>query len=46
MPNVMAAVGIYLAPFVDNDEERKFCNSIPCTTSQTLGDARCSSAVQ
>ena len=31
---------------VDNDEERKFRNSIPCTTPQSLADAHCSSAVQ
>jgi len=30
MRNVMAAVGILVAPSVENDEERKFRNSIPC----------------
>ena len=37
MPNVIAALPRPL---------RKFRNSIPCTTSQTLADAHCSSAVQ
>ena len=32
MPNVMAAVGIQVPPSVENDEKRKFRNSIPCTT--------------
>ena len=31
MPNVMAVLGIYMAPSVENDEEQKFYNSIPCT---------------
>ena len=46
MPNVMAALEIYVAPSVENDEEQKFRNSIPCTTPQSLVDAHCSSAVQ
>jgi len=29
-----------------NDEERKFRNSIPCTTPQSLAEAHCLSAVQ
>jgi len=32
MPNVMASLGILMAPSVENDEERKFRNYIPCTT--------------
>jgi len=30
----------------ENDDERKFRNSIPCTTLQRLPDADCSSAEQ
>ena len=42
MPNVMAAW-----PNIDGALAlRKFRNSIPCTTSQTLADARCWTAVQ
>jgi len=40
MLNVMAALED------ENDEERKFHNSIPCTTPQSLPDADCSSAEQ
>ena len=46
MHNVMAALGILVAPSVENDEERKFHNSILCTMLQSLADAHCSSAVQ
>jgi len=46
MPNVMAALKIQLAPSVENDEERKFRNSIPCTMPQCLAGAHCPSAVQ
>jgi len=46
MPNVMAALGIYVAPSVENDEERNFRKSIPCTTPKTLAGAHCLSAVQ
>jgi len=35
-----------VAASVENDEWRKFRNSIPCTTPQSLDDAHCSSAVQ
>jgi len=45
MPNVMAALGIGGAS-VENDEERKFHNSIPCITPQSLAHAHCSSVVQ
>ena len=31
---------------VENDEQQKFRNSIPCTTLQSLADIRCWSAVQ
>jgi len=46
MPNVMAALVIQVAPSVENYEEQKFHNSIPCTMPQSLADAHCSSAVQ
>jgi len=46
MPNVMAALGIEVAPSVENDEERKFHNSISCTMPQSLADIHFSSAVQ
>jgi len=36
MPNVMAALGIYVASSVVNDEERNFRNSIPCRTPESL----------
>jgi len=45
MPNMMATVGIQVAPSVENAEE-KFHNSIPSTTPQSLAHAHCSSAVQ
>jgi len=32
MPNVMAALEIWVTPSVENDDERKFRNSVPCTT--------------
>jgi len=35
-----------VAPSVENDEEQKFHNAIPCTMPQSLADAHCSSAVQ
>jgi len=40
MPNVMAALGIYVAPSVQNEEERNFRrpNSVPCSTPQSLAD--------
>ena len=31
---------------VENDEDQKLRNSIPCTTPQSLADAHSSSAVQ
>jgi len=34
-----------VAPSVENDQERKFHNFIPCTMPQSLADAHCSSAV-
>jgi len=46
MPNVMAALGIQVAPSVENVEDRKFRNSIPCTTPQSLANAHCLSTVQ
>jgi len=46
MHNVMAALEILVAPYVENNEERKFRNFIPCTTPQSLAHAHCSSAVQ
>jgi len=46
MPNMMAAPGIYVAVCVENDEMRKFHNSVPCTMPQILADAHCSSAVK
>jgi len=46
MPNAMAALGILVVPFAENDDERKFRNSISCTMPQSLADAHCSSAVQ
>ena len=46
MPYVMAALGIQVTPSVENDEEQKFHNSIPCTMPQSMADAHCSSAVQ
>jgi len=46
MHNVMAALEILVAPSVENNEERKFRNFIPCTTPQSLAHAHCSSAVQ
>jgi len=45
MPNVMVALGIWVAPSVKNDEERVFRNSIPCTMPQSLANAHCSRAV-
>jgi len=45
MPNVMAALGIQVAPSVENDEERKFHNSIPCTMPQSLADVVTPSAL-
>ena len=41
MPNVMAALGIQVAPSVENNEEQKFHNSIPCTMPQSLADSHC-----
>ena len=46
MPNVTAALGIYVEPSVENDEARQFRNSIPCTMPQSLANAHCSGAVQ
>jgi len=46
MSNVMAALGLYSMPSVENDEGRKFHNSIPCTMLQSLADAHYSNAVQ
>jgi len=46
MPNMMAALGIYVAPSVENDEEWQLHNSIPCTTPHSLADPHRSSAVQ
>jgi len=39
-------LGIYVALSVENDEERKFRNSIPCTTPQSLAHDHYSSAMQ
>jgi len=46
MHNVMATLEIYVTPSVENDEERKFHNSIPCTMLQSLAYTHCWSAVQ
>jgi len=46
MSNVMGTLGIQVAPSIENDEEWKFRNSIPCTMPQSLADAHCSSIVQ
>jgi len=46
MSNVMATLGIQVAPSVENKDERKFRNSIPCTMPQSLAEAHPSSAVQ
>jgi len=35
-----------MAPSIEHDKVHKFRNSIPCTTSQSLADAHCSSEVQ
>jgi len=46
MPNMMAAIGIQVAPSVENNEEQKFRNSILCRMSQSLADAHWSTAVR
>jgi len=46
MLNVIASLGILMAPSVENDEERKFRNCIPCTMPQSLAHTHSSSAVQ
>jgi len=37
---------IQVVPSVENDEERKFHNSLPCTMPQRLAHAQCSSALE